>query len=259
MDDITSRVLATRTEGLTRTARWQQRKSAQTGSPSGGDRLPEHHGYGAPHQLIAEIAGISRGAMLHHYATKQELIASVIDFTVYKRMRFPGQHPFAVGSRAVDEMGVEVYWQSLLTREFSAYLELLIARAPIRNWRDLPAKARRYYRVDCGSRSRLSGMGEQAGGYAMAMDYCCSIQGLASCEIWEGQDRKRCCAVSSRHHGHAALGALTGRPERDTPSPRNRCLGRKGGRPTAWPPPERVDLGGLFEIAACGRVAIQAI
>src|SRR5271169_5670622 len=68
---------------------WQQRKSVQTRVAileAAIDCL-EKHGYRrTTTQVIAEIAGDSRGAMLHHYATRQDLIAAVIDYTMYKRM-----------------------------------------------------------------------------------------------------------------------------------------------------------------------------
>src|ERR1700677_38961 len=36
--------------------------------------------------LIADRAGASRGAMIHHYQSKASLIASVIDYTFFKRL-----------------------------------------------------------------------------------------------------------------------------------------------------------------------------
>ena len=80
-------------------------------------------------QLIAETAGISRGAMLHHYATKQELIASVIDYAFYKRMEgFTGRiEALTEKQRVKEHAGIELYWQSLLTREFAATLQLSVA------------------------------------------------------------------------------------------------------------------------------------
>ena len=201
MDDITSRVLAQLgPEGLDAQGQnWQQRKSAQTRVTileAAIDCL-NTHGYGrTTTQLIAEIAGISRGAMLHHYATKQELIASVIDFTVYKRMEvFLASIRSLSDRERVDEMaGVEVYWQSLLTREFSAYLELLIAARtdPELGEIFLP-KARRYYRVELAEVVRaFPEWANKPAAYAIAMDYCiASIQGLAiNREIWEGRDRQ---------------------------------------------------------------------
>src|SRR2546422_625418 len=68
---------------------WQQRKRIQTRIAileAAIDCL-ERHGYArTTTQMIAQTADISRGAMLHHYSTKQELIAAVIDYTFYKRM-----------------------------------------------------------------------------------------------------------------------------------------------------------------------------
>src|SRR5262245_34796413 len=67
---------------------WQQQKSAQARVAildAAIDCL-EKYGYAqTTTQLIAKSASISRGAMLHHYATKQDLIAAVIDYAVYKR------------------------------------------------------------------------------------------------------------------------------------------------------------------------------
>ena len=83
MDEVSLRVLAPlEPDGLGAEGQtWQQRKSVQTRIAileAAIDCL-QRHGYGrTTTQLIAEMAGISRGAMLHHYATKQDLIASVI-------------------------------------------------------------------------------------------------------------------------------------------------------------------------------------
>ncbi|MDB5483240.1 MAG: transcriptional regulator, TetR family [Caulobacteraceae bacterium] len=111
---------------------WQKRKSAQTRVvilEAAIDCL-EKHGYAhTTTQLIAEIAGVSRGAMLHHYPTRHELIDSVIGYTVFRRMEVLITRLRALSDvdRIENMVGLELYWESLLTREFSAYLELLIA------------------------------------------------------------------------------------------------------------------------------------
>ena len=100
---------------------WQRRKSIQTRLAileAAIDCLQLNGFARTTTQLIAQMAGISRGAMLHHYATKQDLIASVIEYTFYRRMEnFLG----AIGNLSEDERidrnaGIEIYWQSLLTR-----------------------------------------------------------------------------------------------------------------------------------------------
>lgn len=101
-------------------------------------------------QLIARVAKVSRGAMLHHYATKQELIESVTDYAFYRHMeRFTAAiRELPDVERTRDNNGILVDWRLYRSREYSAYLELLIAA---RTDDDLRAtfvpKARRHDRV----------------------------------------------------------------------------------------------------------------
>ncbi|HSM94937.1 MAG TPA: TetR/AcrR family transcriptional regulator [Rhizomicrobium sp.] len=181
-------------------AGWQQRKSAQTRIAileAAIDCL-EKYGYArTTTQLIAQVAEISRGAMLHHYATKQELIASVIDYTFYKRME-----AFIVRVKALSEQqrvedvaGVEQYWQSLLTREFSAYLELSVAARTDEELREifLP-KARRYDQIE--RQEVIKAFPEwqkELERYIFAMDFCvAAIEGLLlNRDIWADEKRRR--------------------------------------------------------------------
>jgi AcrR family transcriptional regulator len=111
---------------------WQQRKSAQTRVSilDAAINCLATHGYArTTTQLIAETAEISRGAMLHHYPTKGELVAAIIAFCFYKRMEMLSE-----GVRNISEMqrvrefaGLEILWRSFFTREHRAYLELNIA------------------------------------------------------------------------------------------------------------------------------------
>jgi AcrR family transcriptional regulator len=201
MDDIRLRVLAQlEPEGLAVEGQgWQQRKSVQTRITileAAIDCL-QKHGYGrTTTQLIAEMAGISRGAMLHHYATKQELIASVIDYTVYKRMEvfLEGIRQLRDSERINDMAGIEVSWASMQTRECSAYLELAIAARTDPDLAEifLP-RARRF---DENERAAvISAFPEWAGsleGYTLAMDYCTAmLEGLLiSRDIWPEADQR---------------------------------------------------------------------
>ena len=177
---------------------WQQRKSVQTRVTileAAIDCL-QRHGYGrTTTQLIAEMAGISRGAMLHHYATKQDLIASVIDYTMYKRMEvfIDGVRALKDSDRIADVAGMEVVWESLLTREFGAYLELSIAARTDAELAEifLP-KARRYDQTELAEVIRaFPGWAELPAAYALAMDYCnTAMQGLlVSREIRAEEDQ----------------------------------------------------------------------
>lgn len=181
-------------------AGWQQRKSAQTRIAileAAIDCL-EKYGYArTTTQLIAQVAEISRGAMLHHYATKQDLIASVIDYTFYKRMeRFIGRiKSLSEQQRVEDIAGVERYWDSLLTREFSAYLELSMAARTDEELRDifLP-KARRYDQIE--REEVIKAFPEwqkEHERYLFAMDFCiAAIEGLLlNRDIWASEPRRR--------------------------------------------------------------------
>ena len=220
MDDISLRVLAQlEPEGLDAEGQsWQQRKSVQTRITileAAIDCL-QQHGYGrTTTQLIAEMAGISRGAMLHHYATKQDLIASVIDYTVYKRMEV-----FLEGIRAlkdsarIDEMaGIEISFQSMLTREFAAYLELAIAARTDADLAEifLP-KARRFDQTELAEIIRaFPEWAENPDGYALAMDYAnAALEGLViNRDIWPEREQRVLCQFVGKTIAMLRRGELT--------------------------------------------------
>ncbi|MDE2467001.1 MAG: TetR/AcrR family transcriptional regulator [Alphaproteobacteria bacterium] len=181
-------------------AGWQQRKSAQTRIAileAAIDCL-EKHGYArTTTQLIAQVAEISRGAMLHHYATKQELISSVIDYTMYKRMeQFIARiNALSEAERVKEHAGIELYWQSLLTREFTAYLELMLASRTDDELRSifLP-KARHYDRVERQEIMRVfPEWADKKKEFNLAMDFCiATMEGLLlNRDIWDDLKRRR--------------------------------------------------------------------
>jgi AcrR family transcriptional regulator len=220
MDDISLRVLAQlEPEGLDAEGQsWQQRKSVQTRITileAAIDCL-QKHGYGrATTQLIAEMAGISRGAMLHHYATKQELIASVIDYTLYKRMEvFLGGVRALKESARVNEMaGIELSWKSMLTREYAAYLELGVAARTDPDLAEifLP-KARKYVRTELAEFIRaFPEWADDPAGYALAMDYAkAALEGLViNREMWAPRDQEVLCRFVAKSIAMLRRGELT--------------------------------------------------
>ncbi|MBU6266484.1 MAG: TetR/AcrR family transcriptional regulator [Sphingomonadales bacterium] len=115
-------------------ARWQQRKSAQTRLrlvEAGVDCLVEG-GYAAlTTAAVAERCAVSRGAMHHHFATRMELVAAVVEHVFYQRMRrFLADYFAALAERGEElliEVACEAHWLSVQTREYAAYLELAVA------------------------------------------------------------------------------------------------------------------------------------
>lgn len=120
-------------EGLdTEAPGWQQRKSAQTRVAileAAIDRLGKVGWARTTTQEIAEAAGVSRGAMLHHYATKLDLVAGVIDYIFWRRMRVFAEQVGALSehARVEEQQGLELLWQTMLGREYQAQVELAVA------------------------------------------------------------------------------------------------------------------------------------
>jgi AcrR family transcriptional regulator len=133
MDDFESLLAKFEPEGLgPEGPGWQQRKSAQTrvGILDAAIECLATHGYArTTTQLIAETAGISRGAMLHHYPTKGALIAAIIAYCFYRRMQMltEGVRNLSETQRVEEFAGLELLWSSYFTPEHRAYLELNIA------------------------------------------------------------------------------------------------------------------------------------
>ncbi|QUD90528.1 TetR/AcrR family transcriptional regulator [Phenylobacterium montanum] len=198
MDDASRSLARFEPEGIAAEGQgWQQRKSAQTRVAileAAIDCL-EQVGYArTTTQLIAQTAGISRGAMLHHYATKQELIASVIGYTFHKRIgRFVERiHDLSDEQRVQQVAGVELYWETLLSREFTAFLELQVASRTDAELREifLP-KAREYDQVERREVLRAFPEWEDNPNYGLAMDFViASIEGvLLNRDIWNSEER----------------------------------------------------------------------
>jgi len=114
--------------------RWQQQKSARTRLSmleAGIDCLVERGYGGLSASLVAERAGVSRGAMHHHFATRMELVAGLVDHVFHKRLAdFLDGYARAVADHGGDrlvEIGSDLHWKSVETREYAAYIELAVA------------------------------------------------------------------------------------------------------------------------------------
>ncbi len=85
------------------------------------------HGYaGATTTVIAECAGVSRGAQLHHFPTRADLVAAAIEH-LFDRMRREYQEAFSGADRADAGAAVDLLWAMFAKRHFAAVLELYTA------------------------------------------------------------------------------------------------------------------------------------
>lgn len=179
---------------------WQKRKSAETRTAILEATIDclEEHGYAKTTvQLVTEIANISRGAMLHHYATKRDLIVAVLDYTFYKRMRdyLERMNALTDQERIVEHAGMEVFWETLKTREFTAYLELATAARTDVELREvfLP-KARRFDRMQRDAAFRIfPEWSERHKEHMLAIDFMfATMQGvLLNRQIWDSRSRRK--------------------------------------------------------------------
>lgn len=88
------------------------------------------HGYASTtNSLVCERAGISRGAMLHHYRTRQDLIVATIEYAFYKHLSNFSKMVanLAESERKDRNSAIAVDWHLCLTREYKAYQELQMA------------------------------------------------------------------------------------------------------------------------------------
>jgi len=104
--------------------------------------------------VIAERAGVSRGAQLHHYPTKAELVAAAVD-RLSERMGEELRREAATLPAGGDRVGaaIDVLWSRFDTPLFLAWIELLVAArtdAVLRETlRATEARLRRAVRARC--------------------------------------------------------------------------------------------------------------
>ena len=79
---------------------------------------------------IANTAGVSRGAMLHHFPTRFDLITAAVAHLHQKRLDMYAEEEAEVQHGAEHtriEEGIDTYWRQLNTPEFVVFHELKVA------------------------------------------------------------------------------------------------------------------------------------
>jgi AcrR family transcriptional regulator len=179
--------------------RWQQRKSAQTRVVilEATIKCLEKYGYArVTSDLIVKEARISRGAMLHHYASRHDLIVGAIDYIFYRRMqRFTARIASLTEKERIEDIaGLERYWECVQAPEFAAYIELAIAARTDPELRKifLP-KAKHYEAIERRETLRVFPEWQNSPTYDLAVDFCiASMEGLLiQRDIWDDESRRR--------------------------------------------------------------------
>jgi len=78
--------------------------------------------------LVADRAGVSRGAQLHHFPTRAALVAAAVEH-LYARLRADYQAGFAALAPRADRLGaaIDLLWSMFTVHHFPAVLELYTA------------------------------------------------------------------------------------------------------------------------------------
>ncbi len=110
---------------------WQAQKSALTRTQitEAAIRCFVEHGYSqTTTTLIAEKAGLSRGAMLHHFPSKLAVVTAAVEYLHAKRLRAFRK---AVNRPSVNgdhlRQSLEAYWAHVHHPMFVAFFELAVA------------------------------------------------------------------------------------------------------------------------------------
>jgi AcrR family transcriptional regulator len=115
------------TEGLG----WQAQKSASTRTQIIEAAIKCFIDYGYSRTtttLIADKAGLSRGAMLHHFPSKLAVVRAAVEYLHAKRLRAFRKavtKPMADGDHV--RQSVEAYWEHVRHPMFVAFFELAVA------------------------------------------------------------------------------------------------------------------------------------
>lgn len=112
---------------------WQQTKSENTRAAILDAALECFYKLGYANtttENIARAAGLSRGAMLHHFANRFDLIKAAIEHLNAQRLKAYAEaeaESQANAEQARVEEGIDVYWNELNTPGFVVFHELLVA------------------------------------------------------------------------------------------------------------------------------------
>ena len=100
--------------------------------------------------LIAAKAGLSRGAMMHHYPTRIDLMKALIEHLNKKREKVFSQLIAVIPEtkRYEQEAGLEAYWELLISKENIAFQELRNAARTDNQYSKMLLKATRENREE---------------------------------------------------------------------------------------------------------------
>jgi AcrR family transcriptional regulator len=127
-----NRRVAATDDGPAEATTWQAQKSASTRNQiiEAAIKCFVDLGYSrTTTTAIAEKAGLSRGAMLHHFPSKIDIVRSAVDYLHSKRLKAFRKAISRLAPMRDDRVhqSVEAYWQQVRHPMFLAFFELTVA------------------------------------------------------------------------------------------------------------------------------------
>jgi len=117
--------------GNTKSLSWQARKSRESQLAILNAALTQvyDHGFASlTFKTISEAAEISRGAVLHHFRTKRDLLRGLVQFLFDQRIsEFRSQILSLTPEQRERQEAFDAYHQLVQSRHYTVYLELLMA------------------------------------------------------------------------------------------------------------------------------------
>src|SRR4051795_5935350 len=134
------------------------------------------HGYAATTTVeVAKRAGVSRGAQLHHFPTKAELLATAVDHLV-ERLRVEFREAFDAIDPAADRLdtALDLLWSLFQGPAFVAWTELWVAARTDPELRETVVAVERRFTAE--TRTMFTDLfpaeaGADDGVYAIARDF----------------------------------------------------------------------------------------
>jgi AcrR family transcriptional regulator len=112
--------------------RWRVRRSEETRRSIMDATVKSLVDYGYSNttiQIVADMIGLSRGAMVHHYATRMDIISAVTDHIFLRLLDrvYDEVEAYANKENITHAESANIHWSVLSSDEYLAYLELKIA------------------------------------------------------------------------------------------------------------------------------------
>lgn len=125
---------------------------------------------------VASAAGVSRGAMLHHFPSKTELIQAAVEYLHQKLLEDYTERvrtiPASLKGAGRRRAGIDAYWDHLRGELFTAYHELCVAGRTDEELRDILERSTAKFdkHVEASNSELFSEWNDRGNRYLLAMD-----------------------------------------------------------------------------------------